>query len=156
MIQQRGIAASGMIMLAACSAPSASEAPESSKLKELAASDCQCRLAGYDRSRHGEEYARLTKGLQRDGFASSSYPVSYQSDCLSISGETVCILTGAYLPPSSENFVCTEAQGIALEKVWEAARAGSGSETEADEAVLRRLDQMRDDASKSAREEDCT
>jgi len=160
-IQQRGIAASGMIMLAACSAPNvseqaATEVPEIGKLQEVATRDCQCRLAGHERSRYAKEYARLAKGLLRDGFATSSFPVSYQSDCFPGLGENACVLTGGYLPPSPENFVCTEAQGVALEDVWEAAYARSGSETQADEMVLRGLDQMRDDASKSAREEDCT
>lgn len=131
------------------------KAPKLSELQRLAALDCQCRLAGNDESRHGKEYARLTQMLTRQGYATSSVPVSFESECFSELGENACVLTGGYIPPDAADFICTEEQGMALEALWNDAYTGSASETEAYNAVLQRLGQMRVRAKKAVRGEDC-
>lgn len=131
------------------------EAPKLSELQRLATLDCQCRLAGNDGSRHGKEYSRLTQMLTRQGSATSSVPVSYESDCFPELGENACVLTGGHIPPDGANFICTEEQGIALEELWNDAYAGSASENEADNAVLQRLDEMRVEGKTSVSDEDC-
>ncbi|WP_086607016.1 hypothetical protein [Erythrobacter donghaensis] len=65
------------------------------------------------------------------------------------------MLTRGYIPPNSEDFVCTEAQGIELETVWKDAYDRRASENEADKAILQRLGKIRDEAKTSVREEDC-
>lgn len=157
----RAACLAALISLAGCSPQEASEQPVAKlpklrELQRLATLDCQCRLAGKDGSRHGREFARLIEPLTREASATSSVPVSYEADCFPALGENACVLTGGYLPPDSGNFVCTEAQGIELEKLWAGAYARRASVTEADETILRRLDQMRSDARKSVREQDCT
>lgn len=147
--------------LAACNPsgtnkPFGSSAPQLSELQELATRDCQCRLAGFNSSRHAKEYSRLSEKLGREGFATPSFPVSYESECFPALGENACVSTGGYLPPDAGDFICTEAQGIELEALWKRAYEGGASEKEADKAVRQRFGTMRDAAKKALRSEDCT
>lgn len=150
----------GAFALVSCGAPdkgdrASSDTPDLAKLQELASHDCACRLAGHKTSRHGAEYDRLTRALEKSGVATSSVPVSYDSVCFPALGENACVLTGGYIPPDASNFVCTEEQGIALEALWSEVDEKSGSVEKADAAVLLRLAEMRAEAKQTLKAADC-
>jgi hypothetical protein len=150
----------GAFALASCNVPESAErpandAPDLAKLQELASQDCACRLAGHKTSRHGTEYDRLTRSLEKSGYATSSVPVSYESDCFPALGESACVLTGGYIPPDAANFICTEEQGIALEALWSEVDEKSGSVEKADAATELRLEEMRAEARQAIKAVDC-
>lgn len=160
MIWARCLAAIGAVALASCGGPEsaeqpANEAPDLATLKELAGRDCACRMAGHKDSRHGAEYERLTRSLEKSGYATSSVPVSYESDCFPALGENACFLTGGYIPPDAANFICTEEQGIALEELWNSEEKRTGSVEKADAAIILKLEEMREEARQTIKPADC-
>lgn len=158
---QRCLASIGAVALASCGAPErtdqpATEAPDLATLQELAGRDCACRMAGHKDSRHGAEYERLTRSLEKSGYATSSFPVSYESDCFPGLGENACFLTGGYIPPDAANFICTEEQGIALEELWGSEEKRTGSVEKADAAIIRKLEVMREEARQTVKSAECS
>jgi hypothetical protein len=156
----RRLAIIGAFALASCSVPETtdqptSDSPDLAKLQELAERDCTCRMAGHKDSRHGAEYDRLTRSMEKSGYATSSVPVSYESDCFPTLGENACVLTGGYIPPDSENFICTEEQGITLETLWSELDEKTGSAEKADAAIILKLEEMREEARQTIKAADC-
>lgn len=156
----RSPAAISAVVLASCSGPErtdplANAAPDLATLQELAERDCACRMAGHEDSRHGAEYQRLTRSLGKSGYGTSSFPVSYGSDCFPGLGENACVLTGGYIPPDAANFICTEEQGVTLEALWSEVEEKSGSVEKADAAVILRLEEMRAEARQTIKSADC-
>lgn len=150
----------GAFALASCGTPdkvdrASGDAPDLAKLQELARRDCACRMAGHEASRHGAEYARLTRSLEKSGYATSSMPVSYGSECFPALGENACVLTGGYIPPDAANFICSEEQGVALEALWSEVDKKTGSVEKADAALVRRLEEMRAEARQAVKAADC-
>jgi hypothetical protein len=126
-------------------------------IQAVATLECQCLMAGRDVRALKARYSRLTDGLSEQGFATSSVPVSYESVCFPELGENACISTRAYLPPSGEDFVCSEAQGIEIEHVWNDAMPEEGGEIAmADQAADRRITQMREEMKRKMSQADCS
>ena len=139
-------------LVSGCADPKPSTEPtikrELEKLEKLAEQDCMCRMAGLETSILRDEFERLTHGREQTGSATSSIPVSYEIVCFPDLGETACISAGGYLPPNSDNFICSEAQAMELETVWSAVQAGGrGSIEESGAAMLARLEGMRAEVS---------
>ena len=126
------------------------------KLEGLAELDCTCRLGGVADSVFGKRFKDLAKEFEQLGYATSSVPASYGSVCFPAYGENACVSTGGYLPSNPDNFFCTETQGLELERVWNSVeKRGNGSITDADAAMLTRLEKMRAAAAKSPAMRDC-
>ncbi|TMM48238.1 hypothetical protein [Qipengyuania marisflavi] len=125
------------------------------RLEEISRINCECRMAGYEDSVADAEYKRLTVGITGLGVATSSVPVSYESVCFEGFGDDACISTGGYVPPNSDDFICTEEQGIALEGLFNAVEAGGGSIDDADKAVSEKLESFRQEARRNAVTKNC-
>ena len=112
-------------------------------------------MAGIEDSLAAAEYKRLTAGIAELGVATSSIPVSYESVCFEGFGDDACISTGGYIPPNSDDYICTEEQGIALEGVFNAVEGGGGSINDADKAVAEKLASFRQEAHRNAARKSC-
>jgi hypothetical protein len=94
--------------------------------------------------------------MEKSGDATSSVPVSYESECFPGLGENACVLTGGYIPPDAANFICTEEQGIALEELWSSEEKRTGSLEKADVAIILKLEEMRKDARQVVKSAGCS
>lgn len=94
--------------------------------------------------------------MDKSGYATSSLPVSYESDCFPELGENACVLTGGYIPPDAANFICTEEQGIALEELWNLEEKRTGSVEKAEVAIILKLEEMREAARQTVKSAGCS